>query len=67
MSPELRRDKQSKNQILTNVFLMLDQEFEQSIIRGMDDTKKGRCRVVPRSDDPIQFLRKLARHSSRAA
>ena len=51
---------QPKNQILTNVFLMLDREFEQSIIRGMEDLKKGRSRGVPSGEDPIEFLRKLA-------
>ena len=51
---------QPKEQILTNVFLMLDREFEQSIMRGMEDMKKGRCRRVPGSEDPIEFLRKLA-------
>lgn len=51
---------QPKNQILTNVFLMLDREFEQSILRGTEDLKKGRYRRVPSGEDPIQFLRKLA-------
>ncbi len=49
-----------KNQILTNVFLMLDREFEQSIIRGIEDMKKGKSRRVPSGGDPIEFLRKLA-------
>jgi hypothetical protein len=51
---------QPKDQILTNVFLMLDREFEQSIMRGMEDVKKGRYRRVPSGEDPIAFLRKLA-------
>ena len=51
---------QPKNQMLTNVFLMLDREFEQSIIRGMEDVKMGRLRRVPRGEDPIEFLRRLA-------
>ncbi len=51
---------QPKNQILTNVFLMLDREFEQSIIRGMEDMKKGKSRRVPSGRDPIKLLRKLA-------
>jgi hypothetical protein len=53
-------EKQPKDQILTNVFLMLDREFEQSILRGMEDVKKGRYRQVPSSKDPIEFLRRLA-------
>jgi hypothetical protein len=39
---------------------MLDREFEQSILRGMEDMKKGRYRRVPIGKDPIEFLRKLA-------
>ena len=50
---------QPKDQILTNVFLMLDREFEQSIMRGMEDAKKGRYRKVPIDEDSIGFLRKL--------
>jgi hypothetical protein len=50
---------QPKDQILTNVFLMLDREFEQSILRGMEDLKKGRYRRVPRGEEPIEFLKKL--------
>jgi len=50
---------QPKDQILTNVFLMLDREFEQSIMRGMEDVKKGRYRQVPSGEDSIRFLRKL--------
>ncbi len=51
---------QPKQQILTNVFLMLDREFEQSIERGMEDMRKGNYRRVPSGQDPIEFLRKLA-------
>jgi hypothetical protein len=51
---------QPKEQILTNVFVMLDREFEQSILRGMEDMKRGRYRRVPSREDPIDFLRKLA-------
>jgi hypothetical protein len=51
---------QSKSQILTNVFLMLDREFEQSIVRGMADLKEGRLSRVPQGEDPVEFLRKLA-------
>ena len=49
-----------KDEILTNVFLMLDREFEQSIVRGLEDMKEHRYRGVPRGEDPIEFLRKLA-------
>lgn len=54
------KEDQPKDQILTNVFLMLDREFEQSIIRGMQDMKKGRVHKVPKGKDPIGFLEKLA-------
>jgi len=54
------KEDQPKDQILTNVFLMLDREFEQSIIRGTDDLRRGRYRQVPSGEDPIKFLRKLA-------
>ncbi len=53
------RDGQSKEQILANVFIMLDREFEQSAIRGTEDTKARRVHKVPRGDDPVEFLRKL--------
>jgi hypothetical protein len=49
-----------KDQILTNVFLMLDREFEQSIMRGIEDIKTGRYQAVPNRQDPIEFLRRLA-------
>lgn len=52
---------QSKDQILANVFIMLDREFEQSIERGMRETKqKGKTSRVPKGRDPIEFLEKLA-------
>ncbi|MDH2901936.1 MAG: hypothetical protein PXY39_13285 [archaeon] len=54
------KEGQPKDQILTNVFLMLDREFEQSIIRGMGDMKKGRVSKVPKGKDPVEFLEKLA-------
>jgi metal-responsive CopG/Arc/MetJ family transcriptional regulator len=55
------KEGQPKDQILTNVFLMLDRQFEQSIIRGLEDAKKsGRTKTVPKGNDPVDFLRKLA-------
>lgn len=54
------KEGQAKDQILTNVFLMLDREFEQSIVRGVDDTKRRRFRTVPRGKDPIEYLHELA-------
>lgn len=54
------KEGQSKDQMLTNVFLMLDREFEQSIIRGTEDAKKGKVYRVPRGKDPVEFLEKLA-------
>jgi len=50
---------QPKDQILTNVYLMLDREFEQSIIQGVEDRRSGRYRKVPPGEDPIEFLRRL--------
>jgi hypothetical protein len=54
------KEEQPKDQILTNVFLMLDREFEQSIVRGMEDLRKGKSRKVPKGEDPVEFLRGLA-------
>lgn len=54
------RDAQPKEQILANVLIMLDQEFEQSVIRGTEDAKAQRVRMSPRGQDPVDFLRKLA-------
>jgi hypothetical protein len=53
------RDGQPKEQILANVFIMLDREFEQSVIRGTEDSKARRVKRVPRGEDPVEFLRKL--------
>ena len=53
-------ERQSKSQILTNVFLMLDREFEQSIERGMSEFKEGKLNKVPKDQDPVKFLHELA-------
>lgn len=53
------KEGQPKEQILTNVYIMLDREFEQSIIRGVGDMKSGRLHKVPSTEDPIAFLRRL--------
>ena len=53
------KEGQAKGQILTNVYIMLDREFEQSIIKGVSEMKSGRLHKVPSSEDPIVFLRKL--------
>jgi hypothetical protein len=53
------RDGQPKEQILANVFIMLDREFEQSVIRGTEDSKARRVQRVPRGEDPVEFLRRL--------
>lgn len=45
---------------MTNVYLMLDRQFEQSIAKGVRDLKEGRYRVVPKGEEPVEFLRKLA-------
>lgn len=55
------KEGQPKDQILANVFLVLDREFEQSIVRGIEDLRRGRLRRVPKGEDPIEFLRELAR------
>jgi hypothetical protein len=39
MSVEALREEQSKDQKVTNVKLMLDRQFEQSIERGLNDAK----------------------------
>jgi hypothetical protein len=56
------KEGQPKDQILTNVYLMLDRQFEQSILRGLEDKqKKGKkMKTVPGGEDPIEFLRALA-------
>ena len=53
-------ENQPKDQILTNVFLMLDREFEQSIIKGLEDQRRGKYKSVPKGRDPVEFLRALA-------
>ena len=55
------KEGQPKDQILTNVFLMLDREYEQSIMAGVEDLRKERVHEVPEGHDPIQFLRELAK------
>ncbi|MCL4354994.1 MAG: hypothetical protein JRM79_04495 [Nitrososphaerota archaeon] len=57
------KEGQPKDQILTNVFLMLDREFEQSIIAGVEDVDKGRIREVPKGHDAVEFLRELAKQA----
>lgn len=54
------KEGQPKDQILTNVYIMLDREFEQSVIRGVEEMKSGRVKKVPAAENPIGFLRKLA-------
>ncbi|MDG6934559.1 MAG: hypothetical protein JRN68_07645 [Nitrososphaerota archaeon] len=54
------KEGQPKDQILTNVFIMLDREFEQSIVAGVEDASKGRVQVVPKGHDAVEFLRGLA-------
>lgn len=54
------KEGQPKGQILTNVFLMLDREFEQSIMTGVEDLRKGRVHEVPKGHDAVEFLRELA-------
>jgi hypothetical protein len=55
------KEGQAKDQILTNVFLMLDREFEQSVVTGIEDLRKGRMREVPKGADAVEFLRELAK------
>jgi hypothetical protein len=57
------REGQPKDQILINVYIMLDREFEQSVIRGVEDMKHDRLKTVPTREDPVGFLRKLASQS----
>ncbi len=55
------KENQPKDQILTNVYLMLDRQFEQSIERGLNDAKKrSKVKTVPKGTNPVEFLRKLA-------
>ncbi len=57
------KEGQPKDQILTNVFLMLDREFEQSVIAGVEDVNKGRIHEVPKGHDAVEFLRELAKQA----
>ncbi len=57
------KEGQPKDQILTNVFLMLDRGFEQSIVMGVEDMRKGRVRAVPKGEDAVEFLRALAKQA----
>ncbi len=50
----------SKDEILANVYLVLDRQFEQSIVRGLEDMRKGSYTKVPKGEGPAEFLRKLA-------
>lgn len=60
---EASKDGRNKDEILTNVYLMLDRQFEQSIVRGIKDLKEDRYKTVPREEEPVEFLRKLAARS----
>jgi hypothetical protein len=52
------KENQPKDQILTNVYLTLDRQFEQSIMRGLDDSKnKRKTKTAPKVSDPVEFLR----------
>ncbi len=55
------KEGQPKDQMLTNVFLMLDRGFEQSILTGIEDLRKGRAHEVPSGHDAVEFLRELAK------
>ena len=54
------KEGRPKDEMLTNVYLMLDRQFEQSIVGGISDAKEGRYRAVPKGEEPVEFLRKLA-------
>jgi hypothetical protein len=54
------KEGKPKDQILTNVFIMLDREFEQSIVAGVEDASRGRVYEVPKGHDAVEFLRELA-------
>ncbi len=54
------KEGRSKDEILTNVFIMFDRQFEQSIIRGTEDMKQRKAKEVPGGRDPVEFLRELA-------
>lgn len=53
------KEGQSKKQILTNVYIMLDREFEQSIVNGVEDMRTGGVKKVPADEGPVEFLRQL--------
>lgn len=55
------KEGQPKGQILTNVFLMMDRGYEQSIVTGLDDLRQGRVHAVPKGEDAVEFLKGLAR------
>lgn len=57
------KEGQPKDQILTNVFLMLDREFEQSVMTGIEDMRKGRVLEVPKGEEAVEFLRTLAKQA----
>jgi len=60
---EASKEGKPKEEILTNVYLMLDRQFEQSIVKGINDAREGRYRAVPKGEEPVEFLRKLAARS----
>ena len=57
------KEGQPKDQILTNVFLMLDREFEQSIMAGVEDLRHGRVHEVPKGQEAVEFLKGLAKQA----
>ena len=60
---EASKEGKPKEEILTNVYLMLDRQFEQSIVKGIRDAREGKYRAVPKGEEPVEFLRKLAARS----
>jgi len=60
------KERRSKDQIVTNVYLILDRRFEQSVKKGLRDSKNGsRVKRVPRGSNPVEFLRNLADNEQR--
>ena len=57
---EASKEGRLKDEMLTNVYLMLDRQFEQSIVKGIRDAREGRYRAVPKGEELVEFLRKLA-------
>ena len=57
---EASKEGRPKDEMLTNVYLMLDRQFEQSIVKGIRDAREGRYGAVPKGEEPVEFLRKLA-------